>query len=64
MAGLRSKYHIPDTVKLRASIADERPHHVHVGEVAIYLEAIDASLHFPVHSFFRWILHSLHVASI
>ena len=40
LAGLRYKYHIPDVVKLRASTADERPHHVHSGVVAIYLEAI------------------------
>ena len=34
---LRSRYHIPETVKLRKPTADERPHHVHGGEVAIYL---------------------------
>ena len=40
LVGLRSKYHIPDAVRLRAPTVDERPHHVHNGEVAIYLEAI------------------------
>ena len=52
LAGLRSKYHFPDTVKLRALNANERPHHVHGGEVVIYLEAIDTSLRFPIHPFF------------
>ena len=46
---LRSRYHFPETVKLRAPTADERPHHVHGGEVAIYLVAICAGLHFHVH---------------
>ena len=61
---LRSKYHILDIVKLRALIADERPYHVHGGEVAIYLEAISDGLYFPVHPFFQRVLHSLHVAPI
>ena len=49
---LRSNYHNPKTVKLRAPIADERPHRVHGGEVAVYLEAICAVLRFRVHPFF------------
>ena len=61
---LRSKYHIPDTVKLKALTSDERPYHVHGGEVAIYLEAIDAGLRLPVHPFFWRVLHSLYVAPI
>ena len=55
---------IPDTVKLRAPTADESPHHVHSGEVAIYLEAISVGLYFLVHPFFQRVLHSLHVAVI
>ena len=64
LVGLRSKYHIPDVVKLRALTADESPHHVHSSEVAIYLVAISASLRFPVHPFFQKFLLSLHVAPI
>lgn len=51
-------------VKLRAPTADERPNHVHSGEVGIYLEAISAGPRFTVHPFFRKVLHSLHVAPI
>ena len=64
LAGSRSKYHILDTAKLRASTVDERPYRVHGGEVAIYLEAINAGLHFLVHPLFHRVLHSLHVAPI
>ena len=51
-------------VKLRAPTVDERPHHVHGGEVVIYLEAIDTGLRFLVHPFFQQILHSLYVALV
>lgn len=61
---LQAKYHILASVKLRAPTADERPHHVHRGEVAIYLEAIHVELRFLVHLFFRRVLHSLHVTPI
>ena len=64
LAGLRFKYHIPDVVKLRTPTADEKPHHVHSNEVAIYLEAISVGFRFSVHLFFHKVLHSLHVAPI
>lgn len=47
----RAKYHIPNFAKLRAPTADEKPHHVHGWEVAIYLKAIYANLQFTVHPF-------------
>lgn len=48
---LRVKYHIPEIVKLRVPTANERPYHMHGGNVSIYLEAISGGLHFPVHPF-------------
>ena len=47
-----------------APTAHNKPHHVHSGEVAIYLEAINADLRFLVHPFFQRVLHSLHVSPI